>query len=89
MADCVDEYDSYNERHCSECEVLTEALRDLEQQCREAEDQRLRVGVFDSSTSYGNLLREEEAYFARIQKLELRRDYALEVLLKHQQLEHI
>ena len=88
MADYVDEYESYNERHCSECEMLTEALRDLEQQCREAEDQRLREGVLDSSKSYSNVLREEEMYVARIQKLELRRNYALEVLLKHQQLEH-
>jgi hypothetical protein len=74
--------------HCGDCDVLTDALRDLEQQCREVEDGRALNGIrlrkdFDVS------FQEEQDYLARLKKLEHRRDCALEVLLKHQRLEHL
>jgi hypothetical protein len=75
-------------RYCEDCRVLTEALRDMEQQCRETEDGRYRGLSLPSSSSVDVLTREEDAYLARLSKLQRRRDCALEVLLKHQSLEH-
>jgi hypothetical protein len=36
--DDQEETDEARPRYCEACRVLTEALRDMEQQCREAED---------------------------------------------------
>jgi hypothetical protein len=76
-------------RYCEDCRVLTDALRDMEQQCREAEDGRYQGLCLSSGTGVDRLIREEDAYLARLSKLQRRRDCALEVLLKHQILEHI
>jgi len=67
-----------NARFCSDCELLTEALRELEAERREAEDQLW--------TQRGQ--REQELGFAKIARLERRRNCALEMLFKHQRLEH-
>ncbi|PYX94630.1 MAG: hypothetical protein DMG71_11935 [Acidobacteria bacterium] len=75
-------------RHCFDCDTLTEALRDLEQQCREAEDKRRCEAVLSLINDYDEMIRDEERYLARIRKLEHRRNCALELLLKHQRLEH-
>jgi hypothetical protein len=85
--DRVEENDS-DSRHCMDCDVLTDALRDMEQQCREAEDDRCRGASLFSNKSFDQLMREEDAYQARLSKLQHRRDCALEVLMKHQSLEH-
>lgn len=75
-------------RYCEDCLVLMDALRDMEQQCREAEDE----GLHKSSSSYRRenrtLDNQEEFYLAKLGKLQRRRDAALEVLLKHQSIEH-
>jgi hypothetical protein len=78
-----------NSRHCDDCDVLVEALRDNEQQCREAEDERAGISrcLVKAENPDGSFL-EEQAHFAKMKKLEHRRDCALEVLLKHQKLEH-
>lgn len=75
-------------RYCEDCRVLTDALRDMEQQCCEAEDERYRDSPFCSGSDIDALTREEDAYLAKLSKLQRRRDCALEVLLKHQGLEH-
>jgi hypothetical protein len=46
---------------CTDCDILTEALRDLEQQCREAEDERNREIVLCASKKLSQLLREPVA----------------------------
>jgi hypothetical protein len=74
-------------RYCGDCRVLTEALRDMEQQCREAEDDHYRDFPI-SRCDIDALDRVENAYLAKLSKLQRRRDCALEVLLKHQGLEH-
>lgn len=73
---------------CIDCDVLTEALRDAEEQRREAEDRRNLEVAVGASKNRNQLLCEENAYLARMKKLEHRRNCALEVLLKHQSLEH-
>ena len=73
--------------YCADCEVLTDALRDLEQQRRETQDSRYRE-VISASDSLNHALNGENAYLARMKILERRRNCALEVLLKHQSLEH-
>ena len=88
--------DSYEERtdgptlrHCTDCDILIDALRDMEQQCREAEDERFRdLSVF-STKSFDRLNFEEDEYQEKLNRLQHRRDCALEVLLKHQSLEHL
>jgi len=75
-------------RYCEDCLVLTDALRDMEQQCREAEDERYR-DLPNLKRDIDALIREEDAYLAKLCKLQRRRDCALEVLLKHQGLEHV
>ena len=77
-------HDSY----CEGCLVLTEALRDMEQQCREAEDESIHGSPISTTCGLEILTRNEEAYLAKLYKLQRRRDFALEVLLKHQSLEH-
>jgi hypothetical protein len=57
-------------------------------QCREIEDERFLGASFFSGTNTSRLIFEEDAYLARLSKLRRRRDCALEVLLKHQSLEH-
>ena len=76
------------ERYCEDCTILIEALRDMEQQCREAEDESLRTDSFLSFRETEILVRDEQAYLARLEKLQRRRNCALELLLKHQALEH-
>jgi hypothetical protein len=73
-------------RHCFDCDVLTEALRDMEEQCREAEDDRTREASLAVGKSVDRLLGEEEAYQVKLRELQHRRNCALEVLLKHQSL---
>jgi hypothetical protein len=75
--------------HCTDCDILIDALRDFEQQCREAEDRRHQDLALLVSKNQNELLREERTYLERLKKLEHRRNCALEVLLKHQSLEHI
>jgi hypothetical protein len=75
-------------RYCEDCRILTEALRDMEEQRREAEDERLRGGSLSPSDDIDALDRANEAYMEKLRKLEHRRDCALEVLFKHQALDH-
>jgi len=60
---------------CDQCEYLIDALREFEAQCREVEDKGCREIT-------------EATYFAKLRKFEHLRDCALDVLLKHQKLEH-
>lgn len=85
------EYDSEESAHfkCGECEILMEALRDAEQQCREAEDDRAFIAMGESVPKFAEPWDDECLYFNRLRKLERRRDCAFEVLLKHQRLEHL
>jgi hypothetical protein len=79
---------SSSEFDCSECNYFLDALRDMEQQCREAENSRFRELQCRSEMTYDQLIHEEHVYQVRMQTLEQRRDYALELLMKHQRLEH-
>lgn len=92
------EYDDYDESedsvdnphdnsYCEDCKWLTDAVRDLEQQRREAIDQCSReLGSLSKfSEEFG---RTEERFLARMRTLDHRRNAALDVLAKHQQLEH-
>jgi len=90
MNDCDEESDPHeiSPRHCTDCDILTKALRDAEQQCREAEDRRNLEVAASTSRKLSQLRCAEDAYLARMKKLEHRRNCALEVLLKHQSLEH-
>ena len=81
------EIDSGDRYACDDCNVLVEALRDAEKQCREAEDERLQHAR--TTKSFEAILTEEQQFLAKIKKLEHRRDCALEVLAKHQRLEHV
>jgi hypothetical protein len=74
-------------RYCENCKWLTEAVRDFEQQRREAMDQYSHDMVLLSKFS-GDLGRSEELFLSKMRTLEHRRDAALDVLAKHQQLEH-
>ena len=74
--------------YCEDCRVLTDALQDMEQQCREAEDEGVKAHNFSRCADQEAAIRGEEIYLAKILKLQRRRDSALEVLLKHQRLEH-
>lgn len=81
--------DRSSEYDCSECNYLLEALRDMEQQCREVETARFDELKYRSETSYDQLVGKEHVYQIRMKALEQRRDYALELLMKHQRLEHL
>ena len=81
-------YKLCDNRGCADCEILTEALRDIERERREAEDEENERLFSGSITAQQELLRDEKDYLTRMKKLEHRRDCALEVLFKHQQLEH-
>ncbi len=84
----VDTVDNQEEdRYCEDCKWLTEAVRDLELQRREAVDQYSHDVVILTKFS-GNLERSEELYLSKMRTLDHRRDAALDVLAKHQQLEH-
>lgn len=72
---------------CANCETLTEALREAEQQCREAEDEWIGIAALYKGTIEECLSKERE-HSMRVLKLERRRNCALEVLLKHQRLDH-
>ena len=74
---------------CGDCEVLMEALRDAEQQCREAEDKRAQIAATFPVKTVEQLFDDEREYSVKMDKLEHRRNCALEVLLKHQRLEHL
>jgi len=91
-------YDSYDEsedpidnpdgiRYCEDCKWLTDAVRDLEQQRREVIDQCSREIGFLSKVS-GEVTRVEEIFLTKMRTLDHRRNAALDVLAKHQQLEH-
>ena len=87
----TDEFvDDANERnsYCEDCRVLTDALRDMEQQCRDTEDERISTASVLSRDGGERFIRDEEDYLAKLWKLQRRRDSALEVLLAHQRLEH-
>jgi hypothetical protein len=77
-----DHTDDTRSRYCEDCRVLTEALRDMEQQCRELEDERFRVSAFRTDLGPDALYREEDEYLANLSKLQRRRDCALEVLFE-------
>ena len=83
-----DEYSELNTRHCIDCDVLTETLRDLEEQCREVEDSRNAGAIFSPQKTFDEMLFREEQFVNRLKKLEYRRNCALEILIKHQRLEH-
>jgi hypothetical protein len=74
--------------YCEDCKWLVDAVRDLEQQRREATDQRSREVGFLSKVS-SEIVRGEEVFLSKMKTLELRRNAALDVLAKHQELEHI
>ena len=74
-------------RYCEDCKWLTDAVRDLEQQRREAIDQRNREAA-SASQSFAELVSGEELFISRMKTLDHRRNAALDVLAKHQQLEH-
>ena len=74
--------------HCEDCDVLTEALRDIEQQCREVENEGVRLSLESCRGMLEEVLRKENTRMARIRKLRRRRDAALDVLFMHQRLEH-
>ncbi|HEX5316207.1 MAG TPA: hypothetical protein VFX22_06100 [Candidatus Kapabacteria bacterium] len=84
----LNEFSEFNIRHCIDCDVLTEALRDLEQQCREVEDSRNAETTSLSQKTFDEMLLREEQFVNRLKKLEYRRNCALEILIKHQRLEH-
>ena len=74
--------------YCEECKWLMDAVRDYEQQCREAENQRANdTNLFDQVVTE-RIVGNETLFLAKIRRLERRRDAALDVLAKHQQLEH-
>jgi hypothetical protein len=91
-------YDDYDEseipidnldgnRYCEDCKWLTEAVRDFEQQRREVMHQHSR-GIGPFSKFSGDLAGSEELFFSKMSTLDHRRNAALDVLAKHQQLEH-
>lgn len=82
------EFSEFNIRHCIDCDVLTEALRDLELQCREVEDNRNIQAASSAQSSFDELLLREVQFVNKLKKLEYRRNCALEMLIKHQRLEH-
>jgi hypothetical protein len=69
-----------------DCTWLMEALRDSESELREAE--RCRAGAFLNDQMIDTAWLDENAFLAKIAKLERRRNAMLDVLAKHQQLEH-
>jgi len=73
---------------CASCETLTEALREAEQQCREIEDEWASIAATLAKGAIEQLLLSEREHSTRIATLERRRNCALEVLLKHQRLDH-
>jgi hypothetical protein len=83
--DSVDNLDE--SRYCEHCKWLTEAVRDLELQRREAIDQRNREAAL-LSQSPDERVSGEELFIFKMKRLEHRRNAALDVLAKHQQLEH-
>jgi len=74
-------------RYCEDCKWLTDAVRDLEQQRRELIDQFSRE-IGPLSKTSGDIARVEETFRAKMRTLDHRRNAALDVLAKHQQLEH-
>ena len=74
-------------RYCEDCRWLTEAVRDYERQRREAMDQYSHDVALLSKFS-GDLGRSEEPFLSKMRTLEHRRDAALDVLAKPQQLGH-
>ena len=82
------ELEGLTQYSCDSCTVLVEALREAQQQCRLAEDERSVV----LTASGGGLHAGHEQgddFRARLRKLERLRDCAMEVLLKHQRFEHM
>jgi hypothetical protein len=73
---------------CEGCNVLMEALREAERQCRELEDAGASRGLSFMKDGSDAAYVEEQDYLLKLQVLERRRNCALEVLLKHQKFEH-
>ena len=74
--------------HCADCSWLMDALREVEKQYREADDElnrKVTLAPSPGSQESSDLARVLEE---KILKLKCRRDCALDVLLKHQALEH-
>jgi flagellar motility protein MotE (MotC chaperone) len=81
-SDCARHYD------CRDCEWLMDALRDLEQQRREITDTHQKEIRDCESNSPGSLADREQRFSSRMKTLERRRNSTLDVLAKHQVLEH-
>ena len=73
---------------CEDCQILTEALQEIEQQRREAERQGPRAEFSSLARQANDYTRDEITYLAKLEKLRRRRDCALEVLFQHQKIEH-
>ena len=75
-------------RRCYDCDILVRALRDLEQQCRDVENEQLVNGLIPLSTGSEGWFEKDQQYLAQLREVEHRRNCALEALLRHQRLEH-
>ena len=73
---------------CEDCNVLMDALREAERQCRAVEHERTRKGLTFTKDGSDAAYLEEHDYAQMLKTLEHRRNCALEVLLKHQKFEH-
>jgi hypothetical protein len=74
--------------YCGECEGLTDALRDTERLCREAEDQQIRASVTYAGKDAARLVRGDLECAAKIRAREQDRNRALDALCSHQRLRH-
>ena len=84
MADCPDgHYD------CKDCEWLMDAVRDLEEQRRETMEAHNREISLFGKMSPAEFAQCEKRFLSRMNTLELRRNSSLDVLAKHQALEHL
>jgi hypothetical protein len=88
----LDDYlsDDYRESlsYCQECQNLVDALRDTERQCREAEDQQIRVAATYGGKDRTLVVQNDLAYEAEIRSHERQRNSALDALFSHQRLRH-
>jgi hypothetical protein len=74
--------------YCGECEALTDALRDTERLCREAEDRKIRASVAYAGKDSTRLVRDDLEYSAEIRAREQDRNRALDALFSHQRRRH-
>src|SRR5262249_39101645 len=75
-------------RHCADCRMLIDAVRNLEQQCCDSEKEWACKTSKLSSTNQYELLLEQEKFVTKMKNLEYRRASACERLLKHRRLQH-